>query len=169
MSKETVPVRKRATGLYTIIAIKLGKGVLLIFVALGVYSLMGDDLRAEFDRFLRWINVDPEHKFFSDLGRKIQRITPDNIRWVAWGTLLYGLLLLVESIGLMFRASWAVWLAIGETAFFIPIEVYELMHRYSLTLLVIFAVNLLIVLYLVRNRQRLFPHQFRSPPTLANV
>ena len=156
MSKETVPVSRRVTGLYTIIAIKLGKGVLLILIALGVYSLMGDDLRLEFDQFLRWINIDPEHQFFSDLGRKIQRITPDNIRWVAWGTLLYGLLLLVESIGLMFRASWAVWLAISETAFFIPIEIYELMHGYSLTLLAIFAVNLLIVLYLVRNRQRLF-------------
>jgi uncharacterized membrane protein (DUF2068 family) len=76
---------------------------------------------------------------------------------------------MVESVGLMFRASWAVWLAIGETAFFIPIEIYELMHRYSLTLLAIFAVNLLIVLYLVRNRQRLFRHQFRSPPTPVNV
>jgi len=90
MSKETVPVSRRVTGLYTIIAIKLGKGVLLILIALGVYSLMGDDLRLEFDQFLRWINIDPEHQFFSDLGRKIQRITPDNIRWVAWGTLLYG-------------------------------------------------------------------------------
>lgn len=167
MLKEATPARKRVTGLYTIIAIKLAKAVLLVFIALGIYSLLGDDLRVEFDRFLRWINVDPEHKFFSDLGRKIQRVTPDNIRWVAWGTLLYGLLLLVESVGLMFRASWAVWLAIGETAFFIPIEIYELMHGYSLTLLVILFVNLLIVLYLVRNRQRLFRHQLDRSP--ANV
>ena len=158
MSKETAPIRKRATGLYTIITIKLVKGIVLLFIALGIYSLLGEDLRMEFDRFLRWIRLDPEHEFFTDLGRKIQRITPDNIRWVAWGTLLYGLLLLVESVGLMFRSSWAVWLAIGETAFFIPIEIYELMHGYSLALLVILGINLLIVLYLVRNRQRLFRH-----------
>ncbi len=158
-AQETAPARKRVTGLYTIIAIKLGKGLVLIGVALGVYSLMDEDLRAEFERFLRWINLDPEHKFFADLGQKIQRLTPENIRWVAWGTLLYGLLLFVESVGLIFRASWAIWLAIGETGFFIPIEIHELMDGYSLTLLAILAINILIVWYLVRNRQRLFRHQ----------
>lgn len=55
-------LRKRVAGLYTIIAIKLVKGILLLFIALGIYSFFGEDLRAEFGRFLRRINIDPEHK-----------------------------------------------------------------------------------------------------------
>ena len=47
---------------------------------------------------------------------------------VAIGSLLYSLFSLVEGVGLMFRVSWAGWLAIGESAFFIPIEILELIH-----------------------------------------
>ena len=46
-------------------------------------------------------------------------------------TLLYGLFLLVGGTGLALRAKWAIWLAIGESAFFIPIEIFELVHRRS--------------------------------------
>ena len=74
---------------------------------------------------------------------------------------------LVEAFGLMFRVSWACWLAIGESAFFIPIEIYELLHRHSqepghsghpITLFIILLANILIVWYLFQNRARLFRH-----------
>lgn len=152
------PVLKRAPGLYTIIAMKLGKSLLLFGITLGIYSLMGDDLRVELERFLRWVSLDPEHQFFADLGDRLQVLTPASIAWIASGTLLYGVLLLVESIGLMFRVFWAAWLAIGETAFFIPIEVYHLMRDFSAAVFVILVVNVAIVWYLVKNRSRLFHH-----------
>lgn len=150
--------RKGAAGLYTIIAIKLGKAALLLAVALGLYSLLGDDLQAEFNRFIRWIRLDPEGQFFAELGDKLGHVTPANLRWLASGTLLYSVLLLVESAGLIGRRWWAVWLAIGETAFFIPLEVFDLLRAPSEVIALILGVNLLIVLYLVRNRQRLFHH-----------
>lgn len=158
IATEPAPGRKRAAGLYTIIALKFGKSLLLFGIALGIYSLMGEDLGAEFERFLRWVKLDPEHKFFAALGERLQAITPSHVRWIASGTILYGLLLLVESIGLMFRVFWAAWLAIGETAFFIPIEASELVRRPSLTVFVILLINVAIVWYLVRNRNRLFHH-----------
>ena len=54
------------------------------------------------------------------------------------------------------RASWAGWLAIGESVFFIPIEVYELVKKPSLPVTVILAINIFIVWYLLQNRHRLF-------------
>jgi len=62
---------------------------------------------------------------------------------------------------LIFRAGWACWLAIGESAFFIPIEIYELVkptRKPSLTLVLILIINIVIVWYLARNRSRLFHH-----------
>ncbi len=150
--------RKRAPGLYTIIALKLGKSLLLFGITLGIYSLMGDDLQMEMERFVRWLRLDPEHQFFADLGARLQVLTPASIAWIASGTLLYGVLLLVESIGLMFRFFWAAWLAIGETAFFIPIEIYHLIRDFSPAVFVILGVNVAIVWYLVKNRARLFHH-----------
>jgi uncharacterized membrane protein (DUF2068 family) len=67
----------------------------------------------------------------------------------------------------MFRVSWAGWMAIGESAFFIPIEIYELVHRaiperprpgHTVTVLIILGLNVLIVWYLFQNRHRLFRH-----------
>ena len=150
--------RKKAAGLYTIIALKLGKSALLLGLAFGIYSLIESDLRFEMERFLRWVSVDPEHAFFVALGERLEEITPANIRFVASGTFLYGALLVVEGVGLLRRAFWAAWLAIGETAFFIPLEVYELMRHFSRGVLLILLVNVVIVWYLLRNRARLFHH-----------
>jgi uncharacterized membrane protein (DUF2068 family) len=149
---------KRAPTLYIIIGIKLFKGILLLLVGLGVYSLAGRDLQEQFDRFLRWVSLDPEKKFFSDIGAWLDTITATNVKWVATGTLLYSLFSLVEGIGLIFRVSWAGWMAIGESAFFIPIEIYELLHHFSWTVLVIMLLNIVIVWYIYQNRERLFKH-----------
>jgi uncharacterized membrane protein (DUF2068 family) len=119
---------------------------------------MGSDLRHEFERFLRFIRVDPEHAFFANLGDRLQAITPGRVRFLASGAFLYATLLLVESAGLMRRAFWAAWLAIGETAFFVPVEIFELLRGFSKTMLAILAINVTIVWYLLRNRRRLFPH-----------
>jgi uncharacterized membrane protein (DUF2068 family) len=59
---------------------------------------------------------------------------------------------------LLFRVPWAGWLAIGESAFFIPIEVLELIHRFSWPVVVVLGLNIMIVWYLFRNRSRLFRH-----------
>jgi len=95
------------------------------------------------------------------------------MRVVASGTMLYGLFLFVGGTGLAFRAKWAIWLAIGESAFFIPIEVFELVRRRvpvsedhphplfphpHIGLAIVLALNILIVWYLLKNRERLFRH-----------
>ena len=155
---ETAIFKKRAPTLYFIIAIKLVKGSLLLLLAFGVYSLSDNNLPEEFRKLLGFLHLDPEKKFFTDLADKIETITPANVVWLARGTVFYSLFSLVEGVGLIFRLSWAGWLAIGESAFFIPIEVHELMRHFSWTVLVILALNILIVWYLFYNRERLFRH-----------
>jgi uncharacterized membrane protein (DUF2068 family) len=152
------PIKKRAPTLYIIIAIKLAKGLLLLLLAAGVYRLHDDNLPQEFRDTLQFFHLDPEKKFFTELANKISEITPANVIWIARGTVLYSLFSLVEGIGLIFRVPWAGWLAIGESTFFIPIEVYELLRRFSLSLVVILGLNVTIVWYLFQNRHRLFRH-----------
>jgi uncharacterized membrane protein (DUF2068 family) len=151
-------VKKRAPTLYAIAAIKLIKGVLFLLLALGVYSLSDNNLPEEFRNVVKFLHLDPEGKFFSDLAIRIGKITPANIYWVAAGTAFYSLFSLVEGLGLTFRVSWAGWMAIGESAFFIPIEVYDLMREVSLAVFVILVINIVIVWYLLQNRHRLFRH-----------
>lgn len=154
------PPKKRAPTLYFIIACKLVKGMLALALAFGVFKLAGQNLPDLFDKALRWVHLDPENRFLSDIGDKLDLITPANVRRVAVGTCFYSLFSLVEGIGLMFRAPWAGWLAIGESAFFIPIEVRELVHlpHFSWVVFSVLTINVIIVWYLLQNRKRLFRH-----------
>lgn len=154
-------VKKRAPTLYVIIAIKLGKGLLLLLAALGVYRLSDNNLPEAFHQVLLFLHLDPEKKFFTDLAEKIGAISEAKMVWLAGGTVLYSLFSWVEGVGLIFRVSWAGWLAIGESAFFVPIEVYELVHRFSIGVLLVLALNVLIVWYLFTNRHWLFRHHHR--------
>jgi uncharacterized membrane protein (DUF2068 family) len=156
-----VPRKQRAPTLYVIIGIKLLKGLLLLLLGLGVYSLSDNNLPGEFKHLLGVFNLDPEKHFFSELARKLSEITPANVLVVAGGTVFYSLFSLVEGVGLVFRVSWAGWLAIGESVFFIPIEVYELMRHFSIGVTVILGINVVVVWYLYQNRERLFRHHHR--------
>ncbi len=150
--------KQGAPTLYLIIAIKLLKGLVLILFGLGVLTLAGQNLDQRFDELLRWIHLDPEKQFFANLGDKLQTITPGNVRGVGIGTILYSLFSFVEGFGLILRVAWIGWVVVGESIFFVPIEIYEISSGFSRTLLAILLLNIGIVWYLLRNRERLFRH-----------
>lgn len=150
--------KKRAPTLYFIIATKLVKGLLLLLLAARVYTLHDNNLPEQFRQGLEFFHLDPEKKFWTELARQISQITPANLVFIAKGTVLYSLFSLVEGCGLMFRVKWAGWLAIGESSFFIPIEIYELVRKFSWSVATILALNVIIVWYLFQNREWLFHH-----------
>jgi len=159
--------------LYCIIGIKLLKGVLLLLGAVSIYLLAKKNLPDLFDQFLHWLHLDPEGRFFSGIGDRLDTITPRNVHVVASWMFLYGLFVTVGGLGLAFRAPWAAWLAIGESAFFIPIQIYALIRQHTpageahahamlahpnIGIAILLAVNVMIVWYLFKNRNRLFRH-----------
>lgn len=152
------PEKKKAPTLYVIIGIKLLKGSFFLTLAIIAYCLSDNDLPEDFRRLLHWLHWNPERQFFVDLAKKIGTLTEANLLWAAAGTFVYSLFSLVEGIGLLFRVPWAGWMAIGESAFFIPIEVWELINKPSIKLVIILALNIFIVWYLLQNRARLFKH-----------
>jgi uncharacterized membrane protein (DUF2068 family) len=166
MGTDTEQIKKRAPTLYVIIAIKLLKGLTFVLLAIVAYTLSDNDLPAELKNLLQHLRLNPERRFWVDLARQIGQLTEAKVLWAAAGTLVYSMFSLVEAVGLMFRVSWAGWLAIGESAFFIPIEIYELVPRGSesvvtarpLLVFIVLALNIFIVWYLFQNRHRLFRH-----------
>jgi uncharacterized membrane protein (DUF2068 family) len=166
MSTVPAPVKKRAPTLYAIAIVKLLKGLTFVALAFVLYAYSDNDLPAEYQSLLHHLRLNPERRFFADLAIQVGQLTEKRVLLAALGTLIYSLFSLVEGIGLMFRASWAGWLSIGESAFFIPIEIFELVrqtrdlerHSSPVVLLIILALNVLIVWYLYQNRERLFRH-----------
>ena len=167
---ETKP--KRAPTLYFIIGVKLFKGLAALLLALGAYSLTDNNLPEDFRKLLEFLHLDPEKKFFLELADRVGEITPANLEWLAVGSIIYGLFMLLQAGGLIFRVSWIVWLVIGESAFFIPIEIFELVRRHAPSpenhphifahpktgIAIVLAVNVAIVWYLFKNRARIIRH-----------
>jgi uncharacterized membrane protein (DUF2068 family) len=151
-------ILKRAPTLYVIIGFKLIKGVLLLLLGLGLYTLSNNNLPNEFRSLLQFFDLDPDKKFFADMSAKLGSVTEGNMLWLSWLTMFYSLFSLVEGVGLIFRVFWAGWLAMGESVFFIPIEVYDLSHRLRTSIIIILILNIAIVCYLFQNRHRLFHH-----------
>jgi|SRR5581483_2369824 len=154
---------KRAPTLYIIIALKLLKGLLLVSLAFGLWMLSDQDLPADYKHALDWMNqkmkLNPERKFWGDIAKQVENLTEAKMDHAAVATLIYSLFSLVEGTGLMFRISWAGWLSISESAFFIPIEVWELVHvKFTGWVFAILVLNIFMVWYLFQNRDRLFRH-----------
>ena len=156
--EEFVP--KRAPTLYFIIGFKLIKGSLFVALAVTVYALSDNNLPYEYQRLMNLLQVHPANKFFAHLAQSVGKLTENDLLWTALGTLIYSSFSLVEGVGMIFRQGWAGWLAIGESAFFIPIEIYELLRpeHFSWFVFAIMVINIVIVWYLFVNRDRLFRH-----------
>jgi uncharacterized membrane protein (DUF2068 family) len=162
---------KRAPTLYFIVAFKFMKGIAALLLAIGVYSLSDNNLPNDFRRLLEFLHIDPEKKFFLDIADRLNDVTPANLHWLTGVTITYGLFMLVQGVGLACRVSWAVWLVIAESAFFVPIEILDLIHRHNpnsehphllahpkIAVLIVLAVNVAIVWYLFKNRERIIKH-----------
>ena len=169
MGEQAELLTKPAPTLFGIIAFKLIKGAAFFGLAIVLYCLSDNNLPQEYKDFLarpfiqsilHVLRVHPGNKFFSHLAEQVGELTEANVLWAAAGTLLYSLFSLVEGTGLIFRASWAGWMAIGESAFFIPIEIYELTRpgKFSWFVVAVLVINIVIVGYLFENRRRLFRH-----------
>jgi uncharacterized membrane protein (DUF2068 family) len=133
------------------------------------YNEANKDLPLEYRNFLRApavtfildkMRFHPENKFFTSLAVKVGELTDAKMHHAAWGAFLLSLFPLTEGIGLLFRVRWAGWLAIGESAFFVPIELYTLVNRpnFSWFILAVTVTNIIIVWYLYANRAVLFRH-----------
>jgi uncharacterized membrane protein (DUF2068 family) len=166
---------KRAPTLYLIIIFKLIKGVLACAFAVGLYFQSAQKLPQEYQQFLskpivvktcHYLRIHPENKFFTQLAVRISSVTDAGVHEAAVGALLWALFPLAEGLGLLFRVPWAGWLAIVESAFFVPLEIHKLIEDFSWFMVVVTIINIGIVWYLFSNRERLFHHHIlRAQPS----
>ena len=164
------PKPKRAPTLYFIVAIKFVKGVAALLVALGAFRLTDENLPADFRRLLEFFHIDPEKRFFLEVADRLAEITPKNLEWTVTLSIVYSAVMFLQAIGLAFRVSWIVWLVICESAFFIPIEIFELVRKHvpnadhphlinpKIGFAIVLVLNVAIVWYLFKNRERLIRH-----------
>ncbi len=134
------------------------RGLLLLAASVYLFAQRNSDLGATAEHIARTIDIDPQHGLPHRLIAKLHTLHAHQLKVIAALALGYGLLELVEGVGLWLRKRWAEWLTVIATSALVPFEVYELIHRANALKAGGLAVNLLIVGYLVRvlrqNRHR---------------
>jgi len=128
---------------------KLAKAAGLLIVGVGLLRLLHRDVAATFAHWVEMFRLDPDNKYLHTLLARVLRVTPRQLRELSAGTFIYAGIFLTEGIGLLLRKHWAEYMTVVSTALFIPLEVYELIERFTLVRLSVMAINIAIVWYLV--------------------
>jgi len=93
-------------------------------------------------------HLNPEGPFVDWILVKAQVLAP-HLALLGWAAFFYAGLFAAEGIGLFLRKHWAEYLVVIVTGSLLPLEVYELFHKFALWKLATVAGNLLIVAYLI--------------------
>ena len=136
--------------LYLIAAFKLFKGMMLLLVGLGALHLVHRDVAETLTTWAGYIHLDPEGKRVHKVFEKAFDANPRQLRQIAAGTFFYTALLFTEGVpGLLLRRRWAEYFTALMTALFIPLEIYEIIEKFTPLRVVILLVNGVIVWYLL--------------------
>jgi uncharacterized membrane protein (DUF2068 family) len=122
-----------------------------LLIALGIAGLVTapSDLAHKIRHALAWMGLSPGHHTLSRVLRELGSFDDGVARELAVVSLCYAAVFLVEGVGLLKKRRWAEWLTVGVTASFIPIEIYEAVHRFSAGKIAALVLNLAILIYLV--------------------
>ena len=128
---------------------KLVKVVSLVIVGIGAIRLLHRDVATSVTHWVEALRLDPDNQYIHRGLSRVFRITPKQLKELSVGTFIYAGLYLTECIGLLMRKHWAEYFTTISTALFIPLEVYEMFHRFTWMKVWLIAVNVAIVWYLI--------------------
>ncbi len=136
--------------------------ILLLGLAVLRFKSTKVTLKELFDRDLKSLKpfFDQIHFNVADSGTvkaidNAFRAHQSTLDLVAAFLIFYGLLQLIEGVGLWLLKRWGEYFAVVATSLFIPLEVYELTEKITWLRIVAFLVNLAAVVYLLLSK-RLF-------------
>lgn len=142
-------LRRHDLGLLVIAVLKLGYGIVLLGLGIGVLSLIHKDLTALVTHWADALEINSENEQLQKLLENVVLVRPSHLVWVSAITFFYSILSFAMGIGLLLERRWAEYLTATVTASFIPIEIYEIHRHVRSTSILVLTLNLLIVVYLV--------------------
>lgn len=154
--KVSKPGRGRSAGLVIIGIFKLFEGVLLVAAGFGALKLLHRDVGAIAMHWVHVLKLDPDNHYIHSFLVKVFHVTPKQLKELSAGTFIYAALRLVEGVGLVLRKVWAEYLVVIATGIFIPVEIYELVRRFTPLRLGLLLANVAIVVYLISGLRRGF-------------
>jgi uncharacterized membrane protein (DUF2068 family) len=141
--------KKRNRWLELIALYKLLQAALLVSVGVGVLKLLHKDVADVLSHVARELRMNPEGHLVGFLLEKSAMLDDHRLHQISLFLFGYAALGVIEGLGLMLEKVWAEYFTAFITASFLPIEIFELMHRVTWLRVGLFVVNLAVLVYLV--------------------
>ncbi len=151
--------RSHHTGLAVIAVFKVVKGLLLLFLGLGLLKLVHAEIATLFSLLIEALHLNADSRLIHALVLKVDALQPHTVLLAGLVSLGYAGMLLVEGIGLWLELPWAAYLTVVSTSLLLPFELYEVIEQVSMLRVGVLLLNLAIVLYLISQLKR---HALRS-------
>jgi uncharacterized membrane protein (DUF2068 family) len=135
-------------GFIAIAILKLVKGVLLFLVGVGALSLIHKGAAETFTHWANALQVNVHSRFLQRWLVHVGLVRHRDLALIVTVSFFYSALLLTEGIGLLMEKVWAEYMTVVITSTFVPIEVYELFRRTTLSRIWLLAINIIVVAYL---------------------
>src|SRR5205823_12012961 len=148
--QENAMTKQHHTGMVLIAGFKVAKGVLLLLVGLGLLKLVHAEIASLFSQLLEALHLNADSRILHNLVLKVDALQPHSVLVISLVSMAYAALLLTEGVGLWFEFSWAAYLTVISTSLFLPFEFYEVVERITVLRIGVLLLNLVIVLYFVK-------------------
>lgn len=149
-------------GLRLIAAYKLAKAAALLFAGAFVLRLDPGRAVAGATRLAARFRLDPDDRLIHAAIARLSGLQPGQLAAIGVGVILYGLIYVLEGVGLLLGRRWAESLVVATTGFLIPAEAFEVMRHGGALRATILLANIAVVVYLVRLLRR--EHAAPPPP-----
>lgn len=151
-----------------IAALELVKGLLAGAVGFLVMTLSHHDIVETLNSWLRALGLDPDAHILHKVVAWCAGIPVAKLRLAGDVFYLYAVLYLTVAVGLWLDQTWAEWLTIVITGLLIPYEISEMFQHITLTMVLLFVLNVAVVLYLgIRVRRKMRLHHLRKVASAA--
>jgi uncharacterized membrane protein (DUF2068 family) len=144
-------------GLLAIGLFKLIEAVFFLLVGVGAFHYIHRDLGEAVLSLATKLRRDPEGRLVGFLLDHVDAITAHRLREIGAATFFYAGLRITEGLGLVLEKPWAEYLTVGVTVSFLPWELYEIVRRLDWFRVGLFAVNLIVLAYLLWQLRRKKP------------
>ncbi len=128
---------------------KFFKAALLIALSVGAFRLLHKDIGEVAEHWVMAMRLAPGNRFVEAALERASLLTPQQIRKLGLGSLLYAGLFLAEGTGLWLRKRWGEWLTVVITSTLVPVEMYEIYLHLTAVKIAVLVINVAIVGYLI--------------------
>jgi uncharacterized membrane protein (DUF2068 family) len=136
--------------LILIAAFKLAQAALFIAIGVGALKLVGKDLSDLLSQLADHLRFNPESKLVNFVLDRAAAVNDHMLRRIGAVVFIYAALDLAEGIGLYLEKVWGEYMTLIITGSFLPLEVYELFRRITWVRSGLFAINVMVLIYLLK-------------------